>query len=418
MPESWSIAEAEWLTTPESQPWLEILAATTSVLPSLVARLRGAVGPPRTAALLELWEARRRAASKFPRSDELFFTRKGLEQSTDVWIAAWKAQRFRGRSSTVDLGCGIGGDLMGLAAESATIGVDCDPVSAHFARCNIVRIGLQAGLRVARVEELDPWEFDGWHCDPDRRTSTRRTTRVQFSAPSDFWIDRWRAALPHGAIKLAPAAGVPPNWCVGEREWIESRGECRQQLVWFGELARNPGLHTATLVPVQGEPATFSGPPNGQSERTDSFAGRDASRGPMPKYLFEPTPSILAAKLTRAFAREYELEWFDPAPVMLCGDAPRRHPLLQSFEVLEAIPFDRKRLVELLRHLDGGTIEVKTRGVRVDAMRAQEMLRLDGSRPLTVLLLPRGGSTTAVVARRIDAETNAGSFNLNSNPGR
>lgn len=417
MPEGWSIEEAEWLTAQDSQPWLELLAETTTVLPSLVARLRRTVGPARTAALLELSEARRRGAAKFPRSDELFFTRKGVEQSTDVWIAAWKARRFRDRSSTVDLGCGIGGDLMGLAALSPTLGVDSDPVSAHFARFNAMRIGLKARLRTAQVEELDPWEFDGWHCDPDRRVNARRTTRLQWSAPSDFWIDTWRAALPHGAVKLAPAAELPPNWHGVEREWIESRGECRQQVVWFGDLAWNSGLHTATIVPVQGEPCSFSGLPDEHSGRSMVTTGREAACGPMPRYLFEPAPCILAAGLTQSFARDVDLEWFDPAPVMLCADAPRRHPLLQSFEVLEALPFDRKRLIELLRRLDGGTIEVKTRGVRVDAMRAQEMLRPDGSRPLTVLLLPRGSSTIAVVARRLDLQAETGGLQLNSNPG-
>src|SRR5256885_489720 len=83
-------------------------------------------------------------------------------------------------------------------------------------------------------------------CDPDRRPAGRRTSRVLLSEPPPETLDRLREANSNAAIKLAPAADAPGEWNeAAELEWLGSRGECRQQVVWFGRLARHPGRRTA-----------------------------------------------------------------------------------------------------------------------------------------------------------------------------
>ena len=60
----------------------------------------------------------------------MFFTRLGLEQATDAWVARYKATRFPAGQLLADLCCGIGGDLMALSERGPTRGVDRDPVAA------------------------------------------------------------------------------------------------------------------------------------------------------------------------------------------------------------------------------------------------------------------------------------------------
>src|SRR3954471_13430214 len=132
------LADYEWLTGSEAGAVLEELAAETTPLHTMVARLRNRFTQTRTHLLLEQVELRRRAAAKFSRPYRMFFTRLGLEQASDEWVARYKASRIKravGFTSTVfaDLCCGVGGDLIGLVQTGPAIGVDFNAAAAHFA---------------------------------------------------------------------------------------------------------------------------------------------------------------------------------------------------------------------------------------------------------------------------------------------
>ena len=73
-------------------------------------------------------ELRVGATEKFGEAaSRMYFTKDGLEQSTRAEVAAHRAARvaLAGPSSVLDLGCGIGGDLVALARRGVTAaGVD------------------------------------------------------------------------------------------------------------------------------------------------------------------------------------------------------------------------------------------------------------------------------------------------------
>src|SRR5439155_18882402 len=114
-------------------------------------------------------------------------------------------------------------------------------------RCKVV---------IEEVARFDITNDTAWHCDPDRRPAGYRTSQATFSQPPIEVMERLLVANPHAAIKLAPAAGAPPHWQAAEREWLGSRGECRQQVAWFGDLARHPGKRSATVVCEHGRTRT------------------------------------------------------------------------------------------------------------------------------------------------------------------
>ena len=96
---------------------------------------------------------------------------------------------------------------------------------------------------------LAPLAGGAWHCDPDRRADGRRTTRGELFEPPLDALARLLGQNSNAAIKLAPATEAPASWqASAELEWLGSRGECRQQVAWFGELARYPGRRAATVV--------------------------------------------------------------------------------------------------------------------------------------------------------------------------
>ena len=76
--------------------------------------------------------------------------RAGLEQATRLSIAGHHAARFRdaGMTRVADLGCGIGGDALGLAALGLQVAaVDADEVTAAIAAYNLAPFGDSVTVR-------------------------------------------------------------------------------------------------------------------------------------------------------------------------------------------------------------------------------------------------------------------------------
>src|ERR1700704_3843002 len=88
------LADYEWLTGSEAGVVLSELAADKTPLHTAISRLRGRFTTNQTHLLLEQAELRRRATAKFTQAHQMFFTRIGLEQATDEWLARYKAARF------------------------------------------------------------------------------------------------------------------------------------------------------------------------------------------------------------------------------------------------------------------------------------------------------------------------------------
>src|SRR3954470_4768283 len=380
------IADYEWLTGDEAGAVLEELAAQTTPLHTIVARLRKTFTQTQTHLLLEQTDLRRRATEKFSQSHRMFFTPFGLEQATDEWVAQYKAQRFasRGRVSPrcdsksvafADLCCGIGGDLMPLApnttgwlgssnqrapseqpeTSTTAIGVDRDPIAAHFAHLN-------TGVP---IETIDINNFDlagtqAFHIDPDRRPTGKRTTSLDFCSPNRQQIEQLLTQVPNAAIKLAPACEVPPDWTARcELEWISRNRECRQLVAWHGNLALSPGQRRATIIPAsRGVLApdiavrTIAGQPKQPVQVVQK----------VDRYVFDIDPAILAAKLKGALAAEHNLAALSTGPTYLTGPNAIADAALACFEVDDVIPFDIRTLSQYLHARSIGTLEIKKRG--------------------------------------------------------
>ena len=205
----------------------------------------------------------------------MFFTDVGLQQSTDLWIARYKASRLGADQPIADYCTGIGGDLLGFAERAPCSGWDQSAESVCLANANLHALALDspAGVSIGKVEEHPPSANEAWHLDPDRRTDGRRSTQLRWHSPGPETVDKWLTASPSGALKLAPASTVPDSWAQqAELEWISRDRECRQQVVWFGGLATQAGHRRATLISSQAEDSvagTFSGSPSEMAEITE-----------------------------------------------------------------------------------------------------------------------------------------------------
>src|SRR6266851_4070667 len=141
-------------------------------------------------------ELRMRAEAKFGRAADMFFTRAGLEQASSEVVARHRARRYDGARLVADLCCGIGGDLVALAAGRAVLAVDRDPLHLRMARANAEVYGVAAGVTAipADVREVSLRGVDAVFIDPARRAGGRRL-RTGDSEPPLAWCLGLTAAV-------------------------------------------------------------------------------------------------------------------------------------------------------------------------------------------------------------------------------
>jgi hypothetical protein len=386
-----------WLTSESAAPLLisaaRELAADPGSLVRLTARLRKNLSAEQVHLAMEQIELRHRAKEKFAGAESMFFAPQALMQASDEVVAAYKAERFPAGGRYADLCCGIGGDLLALAARGECVGVELDKSLVHLARRNCEVTGRAGGSAiVADAATFDVRDFAAWHIDPDRRPGGKRTIQVELYEPPLEVLQNLLSQNPSAAVKLAPAADVPNSWQqTAEREWLESRGECRQQVAWFGSLARRPGDKGATVVDAAGGPRSV----RGRGDEPVPVANR------IGRYIFEPAAAVLAARLTHVLCQEHGVAAVSSKAMYLTGDAPIHDAAMTSFAVQDVLPLDERQLKAWLREHGIGRLEVKKRGCDVEPEKLRKRLVGQGEEAATLLVFPIGGKIHAVIARRV-----------------
>ncbi len=393
-----TIQDHQWLASDEGRGWLNQLRGTTQTLLQRTKMLRKTLSPQRTHLLLEQLDLQARARVKFCQAERMLFTRQSLEQATDEVIAAFKAQRFPADRLLADFCCGIGGDLLSIARRGPTCAVDRDPVMQLYARanCQALQVPVQR-VEVCDVRDQSWGEFAAWHLDPDRRPRGRRTTRVDDMEPPVEVVDRMLAACGDAAVKLAPASPVPDQWAdTAERHWLGSRRECRQQLLWFGQLARHPGLHSATMFDSAGRPSrTLVGRPALPVDIAERIG----------LYVYEPAPVVLTSQLTGVLAAEHRLASLAVGVDYLTSDRVVNDCLLSGFAVQAIMPLDHRKLSRWLKQRAIGHVEVKKRGVEVDVAGLQRRYSSDDENSVTLLITRQRDEVRVVVGQRLHPDS-------------
>jgi len=337
-----------------------------------------------------------KAGAKFgPFADRMLFTRAGLEQATRLPIAARHAGRFRaaGVSSVADLGCGIGGDALGLAGLGIRVhAVDADEVTAAIAAYNLAPFGDTVTVAHGRAEDTDLSEADAVWLDPARRTAghgeTRRVSADQWS-PSLDWVFGLLQERP-GGVKLGPAFDrelIPDDV---EAQWISADGSTIELVLWAGSLARDD-IRRAALV-VRGDEAW---------ELTAPADAPDVEPRELGAFVHEPDGAVIRARLIGEVARSLDAGMLAPGIAYLTSDAALTSPFVSSFRVREELPADTKKLARALRERRIGTLEIKKRGVDVDPAVLRTRLSLRGDESATLLMTRVAGRRVALLADRV-----------------
>jgi hypothetical protein len=395
------MSELTALLTPEGLRLLDATGPMDSAVDvaRTITRLRKeGHSPDLVTAVVTQARLRARGRVKFGEfAERMLFTRAGLEQATRLAIAARHAARFRdaGLTRVADLGCGIGGDALGMAGLGLEVAaVDADEVTAAIAAYNLAPFGDAVTVSHGTAETADLAGVDAAWLDPARRTAghgeTSRTRPDDWS-PSLDWVFDLASRLPTG-VKLGPGLDrdvIPDDV---EAQWVSADGSTLELVLWSGALAR-PDIRRAALV-MRGDTA---------HEITAEADAEDEPARPLGAFVHEPDGAVIRARLIGDVARSLEAGMLDERIAYLTSDAALTSPFVSSFRVRETLPTDVKALSKALRARGIGRLEIKKRGVDVDPAVLRTKLKLSGDGTATLLLTRIGSARVAILADRVAA---------------
>lgn len=370
----------DWLLTPPGQELLARAAEAPSDPLAATAALRAHASPEHVAAALTQADLRRRAVAKLGEdAARMYFTPDGLEQATRTTVATHRAQRMAasGLSTVIDLGCGIGGDLIALARAGLTAaGVDLDPLRVAVARANLAALDLPGAVSVADATAIDHAAFDIAFADPARRTGAGRTFRAEDWTPSWSFVSELLLGR-DACVKAAPGIPhelVPPGV---EAEWVSDHGEVKEAALWSGRLAT-----TARRATVIGR--------GGLATLTDEDLA-PVEVGPVGAFLYEPDGAVIRAHLVAAVAAGVSGGLLDEHLAYVASDDAFHTPFARSYRVIEELPHREKQLRAALRERGIGRLAIKKRGVDVVPEQLRRRLALRGDEEATIVLTRAAG---------------------------
>ena len=381
-----------WLLTPDGQALLrrasEVYDGQAGDPMKVLDVLRRDASPEHAAAAVTQVELRRRARAKFgDLAAAMYFTPDGLEQSTRLRVAEHRAARVAAAapSSVLDLGCGIGGDLVAFARAGLTAaGVDRDPLRVAVAAANLDALGLGGAVQVAEATELDLSGFGLVFADPARRTDRGRVFDVDAYSPPWSFVEQ--VLTRPSCVKVAP--GIPHDLVPEgvEAEWVSDEGDVKEAALWSAHLAT--ARRRATVIR-----------PAGLASLTDEDDPGDRSLRPVGRCLYEPDGAVIRAGLVTAVAAGVEGGLVDEHIAYVTSDQAYSTPFARSYEVLETLPYKEKPLRAALRERGVGRLTIKKRGVDVVPEELRKRLALRGEQEATLVLTRVAGKGTALLVR-------------------
>jgi hypothetical protein len=326
--------------------------------------------------------------------------------------------------------------------------VDGNPASAVCARLNGALASVDserpapvtvlcADATRLRLEKIAGAGLTTAFFDPSRRTDNSTGGRMRVSAPQDYspplaWSEALRRYFETVAIKVSPAIddAILGRFADGEIEFIASRGECKEAVIWFGlpahdlrEAARaEAGTSRGRLSAwdVYAAACRAESPvraSRGSAERAGRYFATVLRPGSAPStlapfvcdepeiavpgaYLYEPDPAVIRAHLIPQIAAMLSAAWIESGTAYLTADRRIETPFASAFQILDCLPYDRKAVQRRLRALSAHINAVKKRGVPLDPIEVRKGLEPCGSLAVDLILMRRAGRVISILCRR------------------
>ena len=372
-----------------------------------------------------------------------------LEQSTAQDIGRWKASLWPSGPEAVgktvhDHCCGMGGDSFFLPKELTAIGVDLDENRLAMYRYNscIMRDvspeASNAHTILADVREvakendsknatLARPKADYFTIDPARRAIEGENQRdLRNLTPTFEEVIEISKHYKGGMAKIPPGYPISEIPRGTEIIYIGQRTDCRECLVLFGELAKNPDHVRAVMVDKTGNEIanwTFARDEKrearNESEQSQydhnyELEGRDrvyrtsSSESDLPlggisKFIAEPAPVLLRSHLfgVVALAHDETTHLISPGIAYVTSEKPLPSPAFANYEILESSEISTGAVRAMLKSHDIGKLTLKLRGVKVDPDQEIKRLKPKGKNSATLFYTRHDGEKIAILANPV-----------------
>ncbi|MPZ99076.1 MAG: methyltransferase domain-containing protein [Dehalococcoidia bacterium] len=385
-------SDVAWLRTTEGESAVqEASALLAGGIPALAIldRLRRRLPAASTRAALALADGRRSATPKFADAARLYFDREAAEQASPELVAEHTSRRFSAARRIADLGAGAGADTLALARRAPVLAVDRDTARLAMLRANVAvrRLTERVEVLEADLSSLALPDVDAVWLDPSRRGPGGRVLDPARWSPTLEVALGIASSVAGSGIKLAPGIDVTllPEDC--ELEFVSLGGRLVEAVCWLGNLA-GP-RRRVTVLPAG---AMLDGDP-------DTGATTIGEPG---RYLFDPDPGVGRAGLIDVLASRLDAWKLDEQIAYLSGDRPVESPFVRRFAIEAWLPFSERALLDRLRSLGAGRVEVMRRGspVETNALELRLNRALTGGEVWTVALTRFRGAHVAILGRR------------------
>lgn len=359
-----------------------------------------------------------------------------LEQSTAQDIGRWKSNLWpsgaEATGKTVhDLCCGMGGDSFFLPKELNVVGVDLDEnrLAMYRYNCGIMR-GTDAGKVLqadARIVNSGAATADYFTIDPARRAIDGENQRdLRNLTPTFAEVLEIATHYKGGMAKLPP--GYPTEEIPADSEviYIGSHSDCRECLVLFGELAKNPGKVRAVMVDKNGNLVKTAGDtaaewcgtlteiqarsnknaekdlPGCERSFRNATSDSDLPVGDLAKYLSEPTALLIRSHLfgSVAQAASPDAHLISEGIAYVTSDLPLPSPAFTSYEVIDHSEISSSAVRAMLKKHDIGKLTLKLRGVKLDPDAEIKRLKARGKNEAILFYTRAAGEKIAILAKK------------------
>ncbi len=390
------MATLDWLQTSEGGRLLDHAARAWAEHPDDPVRVADVVRrhePAADRAAAATTQAQLRAKGRVKFGDaaaRMFFTPDALEQATRMRVADHRAARLAAAipgGSVIDLGCGIGGDLLAFArAGLVAAGIDQDPVRVAMAEANLGALGLAGAVLVGDATTINMSGFDAAFADPARRGGRGRVFDVEGWTPPWTWVLDLLGR--RSLVKVAPGIAhelVPAGI---EAEWVSDGGDVTEAVLWSPSLSTT--ARRATVIGAQGL-ATLT------DEDAPVLGEGGVEVREVGAFLYEPDGAVIRSGLVTAVAAGVQGGLVDPHIAYVTSDGSFHTPFARGYRVLEHLPYREKQLKAALRERGIGRLAIKKRGVQVIPEELRKRLSLKGDNEATLVMTRVAGQGTALL---------------------
>jgi SAM-dependent methyltransferase len=354
---------------------------------------------PYFGALVSQIKLRRRAALKFTKSEEMFFTSLSLEQSTSELIARHLAKRFQNNWTVADLGCGLGANTIFLAESvKKVIAADLDEIKIACAQHNAGVYGVNDKIefRIGDANNNIDTNIDAFFLDPARDRDGKTKTRSLLNSSPNLLdiLPKLFAVTKNVAVKISPAFDYEELDLLPEQPEVEIISEdnnCKVAMLWFGDFKQTKRLATCFY-----KDGVYTVTGDGQEK---------AAVSNLKKYLYEPNKAISKAHLVNKLANQFNLTKIDFNSSYLTSDNLVTDDFLgamRRFEIIESGEFSVKKLQKALKNKKINQTEIVVKNLKITSDDLRGRLKLKEGGPYLVVILNLLEKKTYILLKKVD----------------